>query len=131
MISAPLARASFTSFATFGTEAVQRGRRSLVQVWLVKSITSSAVSLGAEIVAGLSCGAAGSFAVLHSSTMVCAAAGKIGPPVDKRQAPMSVAETHMRCMNLLPDCFANYRVNCSTARVVRGCVWSGYRRRAD
>src|SRR5215218_2994375 len=106
MISAPLARASFTSFATFGTGAAQRGRRSLVQVWLVKSITSNAVSLGAEIVAGLSCGAAGSFAVLHSSTMVCAAAGMEPTTVIARQAAISVIGADVRCMNLLPDCFA-------------------------
>ena len=58
MISAPLARASVTSFTTFGTESAQRLRRSGVQVCLVKSITSSAVSLG-SILAGLSGGGGG------------------------------------------------------------------------
>src|SRR5215208_3163320 len=100
MISAPLARASLTSFATFGTEAVQRGRRSLLQVWLVKSITSSAVSLGTAIFAGLSCGGAGSLAVAHSSTMVCARA-EMGRLTVAARKPTDVSVTEierMRCM---------------------------------
>ena len=56
-MKAPLARASFTSARTLGTGA-QRGRRCSVQVWLVKSITSRAVSL-ATMVAGLSAGGGG------------------------------------------------------------------------
>src|SRR5713226_7038410 len=71
MMNAPLARASVTSLRTFGTELAQRRRRSLVQVWLVKSITSRAVSLG-TMVAGLSAGGGGSLAVGHSSMRVCA-----------------------------------------------------------
>jgi len=73
-MSAPLARASPTSFATLATEAAQRGRRCALQVWLVKSITRSAVSLG-SMVTGLSGGGAGSLAAAHSSTMVWAGAG--------------------------------------------------------
>src|SRR5262249_1805015 len=60
-----------TRLRTFATERAQRGRRSLVQVCLVKSITSSAVSFAA-IVAGLSAGGAGSLALAHSSMTVCA-----------------------------------------------------------
>src|SRR5262249_34601425 len=52
------------------TERAQRGRRSFVQVCLVKSMTSSAVSFAA-IVAGLSAGGAGNLAVAHSSITVC------------------------------------------------------------
>src|SRR4029079_4621958 len=71
MINAPFARACVTRLRTFATESAQRCRRSLVQVWLVKSITSRAVSLG-TMVAGLSAGGAGSLADAHSSITVCA-----------------------------------------------------------
>src|SRR5258707_13422309 len=73
----PLLRACVTRLRTFATERAQRGRRSWVQVCLVKSITSSAVSLG-TIVAGLSAGGAGNLAVAHSSMTVCA-----GEPVHR------------------------------------------------
>src|SRR5882762_3838953 len=73
MTSAPFARAPATSFCTFGTEAAQRGRRSTLQVWTVKSITSSAVSAGIRV-AALSAGGGGSFALVHSSMTVCAGA---------------------------------------------------------
>src|SRR5436189_5475146 len=69
-MKAPLLRACVTKLRTFATERAQRGRRSLVQVCLVKSMTSSAVSFGA-IVAGLSAGGAGNLAVAHSSITVC------------------------------------------------------------
>src|SRR5216684_2419946 len=72
-MNAPLARASVTSLSTLGTDWAQRGRRALVQVWLVKSITRSAVSRG-MIVAGLSAGGGGSLALVHSSIRVCACA---------------------------------------------------------
>src|SRR6266850_1807618 len=61
------------SFCTFATEAAQRGRRSTLQVWTVKSITSSAVSAGIRV-AALSAGGGGSFALVHSSMTVCAGA---------------------------------------------------------
>src|SRR6476660_2108680 len=77
MISAPLARACVTRSRTFATESAHRCRRSLVQVWLVKSITSRAVSLG-TMVAGLSVGGVGSLADAHSSITVCARAPAAG-----------------------------------------------------
>src|SRR5215208_7855499 len=135
MISAPLARASLTSFATFGTEAVQRGRCSLLQVWLVKSITSSAVSLGTAIFAGLSCGGAGSLAVAHSSTMVCARAGMARLTVAGRKpTDVSMKESmteieRMRCMVSQRDGSRDYRAAATSVRVMRGglqCVgWGG------
>src|SRR5882672_4739673 len=70
MTSAPFARAPATSFCTFGTEAAQRGRRCVLHVWLVKSITSRAVSAGLKV-AGFSAGGGGSFALPHSSMTVC------------------------------------------------------------
>src|SRR4029450_7351316 len=87
-MKAPFPRACVTRLRTFATERAQRGRRSLVQVCLVKSITSSAVSFG-TIVAGLSAGGAGSLAVDHSSITVCACA-----PVDTvERRPMMAAPT--------------------------------------
>src|SRR5438552_18077970 len=73
MTSAPFARAPTTSLCTFGTEAAQRGRRCVLHVWFVKSITSSAVSAGARV-AALSAGGGGNFALPHSSMTVCAVA---------------------------------------------------------
>src|SRR5260221_4034660 len=70
-MKAPLLRACVTRLRTFATERAQRGRRSLVQVCLVKSITSSAVSLG-TIVAGLSAGGGRKFGVGPSSMTICA-----------------------------------------------------------
>src|SRR5262245_25947690 len=69
-MNAPLLRACVTRLRTFATERAQRGRRSFVQVCLVKSMTSSAVSFG-TIVADLSAGGAGNLAVAHSSITVC------------------------------------------------------------
>src|SRR6266540_7360190 len=88
-MKAPLPRACVTRLRTFATERAQRGRRSLVQVCLVKSITSSAVSFG-TIVAGLSAGGAGNLAVDHSSITVCACA-----PADRveRRPTMAAAPT--------------------------------------
>src|SRR5919197_1108476 len=69
-MKAPLPRACVTRLRTFATEREQRGRRSLVQVCLVKSITSRGVSVG-TIVGGLGAGGAGNLAVAHSSMTVC------------------------------------------------------------
>src|SRR6267143_2524644 len=73
MTSAPFARAPATSFCTLGTEAAQRGRRCVLHVWFVKSISSSAVAAGARV-AALSAGGGGNFALPHSSMTVCAVA---------------------------------------------------------
>src|SRR5580658_9934602 len=73
MINAPLARAASTNFFTFGTVSAQRLRFSGVQVCTVKSITSSAVSLGTSVT-GLSCGGGGTLALVQSSMMVPARA---------------------------------------------------------
>src|SRR5262245_51762340 len=100
MMSAPLARASATSFCTLATELAQRGRRCALQVWLVKSITSSAVSLG-SMVTGLSCGGAGSLAAVQSSTMVCAAAGSAPAPKLADASSAMIVERKRR-MDFLP-----------------------------
>src|SRR3954454_23128376 len=93
MINAPLARACVTRSRTFATESAQRCRRSLVQVWLVKSITSRAVSLG-TMVAGLSAGGDGSLADAHSSITVCACAP--GPGFATRSTAVAAAVS-IRC----------------------------------
>src|SRR5689334_21758246 len=94
-MKAPLARASFTGATTRGTERAQRGRRCSVQVWLVKSITRSAVSL-ATMVAGLSAGGGGNLAADHSSITVCACAPSPGGETTAVPATMAAISTHNR-----------------------------------
>src|ERR1700686_5690769 len=74
MMVTPLARASASSFAILGVEATQRGRLSVLQNCLMKSIIKSAVVLGSSGT-GLSSGGGGVFTLDHSSTMVWAGAG--------------------------------------------------------
>src|SRR6266436_1839376 len=76
----PLARASASSFSILGMEATQRGRPSVLQNCLMKSIIKSAVVLGSAVT-GLSSGAGGVFTLDHSSMMVWAGAGA---PSDNR-----------------------------------------------
>jgi hypothetical protein len=87
-MNTPLARASFTSARTLATERAQRGRRCSVQVWLVKSITRRAVSLG-TMVAGFSAGGAGNLAAAHSSITVCACAPALGGKTTTNPAIMA------------------------------------------
>src|ERR1700680_569122 len=74
MIVTPLARASASSFSILGMEATQRGRLSMLQICLKRSITKSAVVLGSAVT-GLSSGGGGAFTLDHSSMMVWAGAG--------------------------------------------------------
>src|SRR3982074_1870843 len=99
MIKAPLARAFVTRSRTFATESAHRCRRSLVQVWLVKSITSRAVSLG-TMVAGLSVGGGGSLADAHSSITVCACAPA---PEFATRATAVTAPIAIRCSIVMLD----------------------------
>ena len=74
MMVTPLARASASSFSILGMEATQRGRSSVLQNCLIRSIARSAVVLGSSVT-GLSSGGGGGFTLDHSSTMFCAGAG--------------------------------------------------------
>src|SRR6266404_6057148 len=74
MIVTPLARASASSFSILEREATQRGRLSVLQICLKRSITKSAVVLGSAVT-GLSSGGGGTFTLDHSSMMVWAGAG--------------------------------------------------------
>src|SRR6202158_1733531 len=65
-IVTPLARASASSFSILGMEATQRGRLSVLQNCLMKSIINSAVVLGSSVT-GLSSGGGGGFTLDHSS----------------------------------------------------------------
>src|SRR5262245_13230450 len=72
-MNAALSRACVISLRTFGTDWAQRGRRCMLQVWLVKSIASKAVSFATRV-AGLSAGGGGTLAAPHSSIRVWACA---------------------------------------------------------
>src|SRR5665213_4370697 len=71
MTITPAARAAASIFATFGSDAMQRGRRCWLQVCALKSSINSAVVLLSAVTA-LSTGAGGTFTDAHSSMMVCA-----------------------------------------------------------
>src|SRR5512137_2761906 len=69
MTATPFARAAASSFFTFGIEATQRGRRSALQVCLLKSSSRSAVVLGSTA-ACFTAGAAGACTDDQSSMTV-------------------------------------------------------------
>src|SRR6476660_5183608 len=73
MTGMPAPRAVASNLATFGIDAMQRGRRSVLHVCLLKSSISSAVVFGSTVTA-FSAGAGGTFTVDHSSTIDAAPA---------------------------------------------------------
>src|SRR6476469_1600709 len=69
----PAARAAASSLATFGIDAMHRGRRSALHVCLLKSSSSSAVVLR-SIVTAFNAGGGGTCTDVHSSTIEAAVA---------------------------------------------------------
>src|SRR6266852_4095083 len=80
-------------------EATQRGRLSMLQKCLMRSITKSAVVLGSAVT-GLSSGAGGVFTLDHSSMMVWAGAG--APQVKATASAASDNRWRNRNMFFLP-----------------------------
>src|SRR6266404_5579799 len=113
MMVTPLARASASSFSILGMEATQRGRLSVLQNCLMKSIIKSAVVLGSAVT-GLSSGAGGVFTLDHSSMMVWAGAGA----PQARATASAASENRWRNQNMffLPDGFCYSKGTSKRAR---------------
>src|SRR4051812_9351152 len=87
------ARAPSSSFATFGTDATQRGRRSLLQVCLTISRTRRALVFESSLTA-FKAGAGGAVTEAHSSTTVWALSAVLG----KATAIAAMAAIAIACL---------------------------------